>query len=111
MVEAAAELIDCGLEMAMRNRGSAGAMAVPMMMAEMTLASWETIFRRTMMMAGGSCSASEYQKMLLEKMGAAQASTTAMMLTGSVNAALSPWHRASVANVKRLRRRKPSRAA
>ncbi len=77
---------------------------VPAMIAEMTIASWETIFHRNMMMLQGTCSVAEYQRMVLEKAAALQASTMALM-TGQGNAAaLAPYLVRSPANALHLRR-------
>jgi hypothetical protein len=46
-------------------------------MVQLTAASWETIFHRTAMMAQGTCSAAEYQRMVLEKLAAMQAASLA----------------------------------
>jgi hypothetical protein len=75
------------------------------MMAQMTAASWETIFHRTAMMARGTCSAAEYQRMVAEKVAAMQASTLAAM-TGRGHAAMvAPYLKRSRANARRLRRK------
>ena len=75
-----------------------------MMMARLTAASLETIFHRTTMMAKGTCSVSEFQRMSLEKATAAQASAVAFM-TGKGNAAvLAPYLRRARANARRLRK-------
>jgi len=42
----------------------------PLMMAELAMASWETIARRTSMIARGTCSPAEYQRMIIEKAAA-----------------------------------------
>lgn len=79
-----------------------------MMMTELALASWETILHRSAMMIAGTCTDAEYQRMLFEKLRAAQHSALAMMATGisrDFDALLGPWHRAATANAKRLRRR------
>jgi hypothetical protein len=81
------------------------ARSVPAMMTQLTLASWETIYRRTLMMVQGTCSGAEYQRMIMEKAAAMQASTVALM-TGRGNAAvLAPYLVRSRANAKRLRRK------
>jgi hypothetical protein len=79
-----------------------------MMLSELAVASWQTVALRTSMIAGGTCSASEYQRMVMEKVSAAQRSAVAMLLPGRdpTRAILAPWHRAASANAKRLRRRK-----
>jgi len=75
------------------------------MITQLTFASWETICRRTLMIAQGTCSAAEYQRMVMEKAAAMQASTLAM-LTGRGNAAVvAPYLARSRANAKRLRRK------
>jgi hypothetical protein len=80
---------------------------LPVLAAELMLCSWETIARRTWMMATGSCSVAEYQRMVLEKANATGRSAQAMLSTpgmGTAAAMLAPWHRCAAANVKRLRR-------
>jgi hypothetical protein len=75
------------------------------MMTQLTLSSWETIYRRSLMMAQGTCSAAEYQRMVMEKAAAMQASTVALMTGRGKAAALSPYLVRSRANAKRLRRK------
>jgi hypothetical protein len=80
---------------------------LPLMVAELTWASWETMARRAWMMADGSCTTAEYQRMVLEKTGAAQRSALALMLPGvTLAAAMAPWHGRAVANARRLRKKK-----
>src|SRR5580693_2304799 len=43
---------------------------LPAMMTELTLSSWETIFHRSLLMAQGTCSVAEYQRMVMEKAAA-----------------------------------------
>jgi hypothetical protein len=57
------------------------------MMARLTAASWETIWRRSLMMAEGTCSLAEYQRMTAEKLAAVQMSMEALM-TGRGHAAV-----------------------
>jgi len=91
----------------MRKRKRRRAPPLPLMIAELTWASWETMARRTWMMADGSCSMAEYQRMVLEKTRAAQRSAMALMLPGvTLAAAMAPWHGRAVANARRLRRKK-----
>jgi hypothetical protein len=78
--------------------------ALPMMMARLTMASWETIYRRTMMMAQGTCSPAEYQRMAEEKVAAMQTSMLALARGRSHAAVLAPFVSRTRANVKRLRR-------
>jgi len=80
-------------------------MPAPLMMAELAWASWETIARRTLMMAQSSCSAAEYRRMVHEK--AAAAVETGRLLSpksASAEALLKPWHSRATANAKHLRR-------
>jgi delta-aminolevulinic acid dehydratase/porphobilinogen synthase len=75
---------------------------------ELAVASWQVIAHRTLMMATNECSPLEYQRMVAEKMAAAQRSGAAYLTAwGNPDPAdmLSPWHRGAVANAKRLRRR------
>jgi hypothetical protein len=78
---------------------------LPTMMTQLTLASWETIYRRTLMMAQGTCSPAEYHRMVAEKAAAMQASTFALMTGRGNAAALAPYLVRSRANAKRLRRK------
>jgi hypothetical protein len=81
---------------------------LPLMMAELAFSSWETIARRSWMMAQGTCSAAEYRRMVLEKAEAAQLSGKALGFPrgkSSATAVLAPWHRRAVANSKRLRKK------
>jgi hypothetical protein len=79
--------------------------ALPMMMARLTMASWETIIRRSMMMAQGTCTPAEYQRMATEKVAAVQTSMLAMARGRSHAAMLAPFVSSTRANVKRLRRK------
>lgn len=80
---------------------------LPVMMAELAWASWETMARRAWMMADGTCSIDEYQRMVQEKMRAAQRSAFALMLPGvTLASAMAPWHRPAIANARRLRKKK-----
>jgi hypothetical protein len=79
--------------------------ALPLMMAELAMASWETIARRTAMIAEGTITAAEYQRMVIEKAAALQQSAIAAMTGRGKKAALSPWHRRATANARRLRRK------
>lgn len=79
--------------------------AFPMMMARLTAASWETILRRTLMMAQGTCTPAEYRRMVAEKTAAVQFSTAAFMKGRGTAAILAPFVDRTRANVKRLRRK------
>jgi hypothetical protein len=75
------------------------------MMARLTTASWETIFHRSLLIAQGTCSGAEYQRMALEKAAAAQRSITALMTGAHPAAVISPYLTRARANAKRLRRK------
>jgi hypothetical protein len=75
------------------------------MMVELAMASWETIARRTAMMAQGTLTAAEYQRMVMEKAAALQQSAMAVMTGRGKKAALGPWHKRATVNARRLRRK------
>jgi hypothetical protein len=76
---------------------------LPAMMTQLAMSSWETIFHRSLMMAQGTCSAAEYQRMVMEKAAAMQASTLALMTGRGHAAAVAPYLVRSRANARRLR--------
>ena len=85
-----------------RRRAPAG----PLMLASIALASSETIARRWWMMATGSCSPAEYQRMVLEKLKASQQmSTAALSKDPSLAKFFAPWYRATRRNARRLRKK------
>ncbi len=77
------------------------------MMVELAWASWETIARRTLMMAQSTCSPAEYHRMVREKAAAARDMSKLLSSSkgASVEALLKPWHSRATANAKRLRKR------
>jgi len=75
------------------------------MMAELAVASWETIARRTAMIARGGLTPAEYQRMVIEKATALQQSAIAVMTGRGKKAVLAPWHKRATANARRLRRK------
>ncbi|MBV8538761.1 MAG: hypothetical protein JO128_24400 [Alphaproteobacteria bacterium] len=78
---------------------------LPLMMMELAMAASETIFHRTWLMATGQCSPAEYQRMLAEKLKAAQLTgRLAMSPRADSSTLLAPWHRAARRNARRLRR-------
>jgi hypothetical protein len=77
--------------------------ALPIMMTELAMASWETIWHRTALMATGACTPAEYGRMVHEKMRAVQQSSLALMEGRDTEAVLRPFHRRATANAKRLR--------
>jgi hypothetical protein len=72
----------------------------------LAMASWETIYHRSMLMAQGTCSAAEYQRMVSEKMTAMQISTLALMTGKSQADVMAPYLSRARANAKRLRTKK-----
>ena len=87
------------------------AVSLPMMFIQMATASAETIARRTRMMVAGRCSPAEYQRMVAEKAKAAMETAVVLAKPGAAKRkttagkAIAPWHRAVVANAKRLRKK------
>ncbi len=80
-----------------------GMFALPVMMTELAMASWETVWHRTALMVTGACSPAEYERMVHEKMRAVQQASVAMITGQSTEAVLRPFHRGATANAKRLR--------
>lgn len=82
---------------------------LPIMVADLMLSSWETIVRRSLMIAQGSCSPAEYRRMVREKAQAAYLSGLALAKkrtgSGALIAALAPWQRRAAANARRLRKK------
>jgi hypothetical protein len=76
---------------------------LPAMVTQLTFSSWETIYRRSLMMAQGTCSVAEYQRMVMEKAAAMQASTLALVTGRGGAAAVAPYLVRSRANARRLR--------
>jgi hypothetical protein len=79
---------------------------ISFMITELAVSSWMTIARRSWMMAQGTCSPAEYERMLTEKAEAVQ--HMGLALAGPWNgdpmtALLMPWHSRATANAKRLR--------
>lgn len=79
----------------------------PLMLFQLAVNSGETIARRFWMMASGRASRAEYQRMVTEKVKAAQQMGAAMLSKDpSFTKLLKPWHAGARRNVKRLRKRK-----
>ena len=74
-------------------------------MAELAMASWETIARRTALIDRGACTPAEYRRMVMEKAAALQQSAMAVTTGRDKKAALRPWHKRATANARRLRRK------
>jgi len=78
---------------------------LPAMMTELMLSSFETIARRSWMLAQGKCSPTEFARMVLEKQQALSLSGIALLSGASATSILTPFHRGATANAKRLRRK------
>ena len=75
------------------------------MLAELGIASAETIARRVALMSTGRCTSREYRKMVTEKMAATGHSwlEAAFWPWTGMSALIEPWHRAARRNARRLR--------
>jgi hypothetical protein len=90
----------------MRRRTYRSAISLPLIMAELAFASWETIAHRSRLIALGACSRAEYRRMVAEKIRAAEASSMALFRRAgpeATGAALAPWLHRARANATRLR--------
>jgi hypothetical protein len=79
-----------------------------MMLTDLTLAFWETIARRTMLIAQNRCSKAEYRRMVREKAQAAMETGLRLASSGgqaSINSLMAPWYSRVTANAKRLRKK------
>ena len=85
----------------MTKRQSRRLASLPQMMTELAIASWETIAYRSWMMALGSFTQAEYDRMITEKAEAVQLGPWDAAVAVSV---VAPWHRRAKANARRLRR-------
>jgi hypothetical protein len=93
-------------EAVMKRRSKA--VSLSLSMANLTLASCETLARRTMLIAQNKCSQEEYQRMLFEKAEAATESAMIFICSGglaSIDALMEPWKSRVTANAKRLRKK------
>ncbi len=77
--------------------------ALPLMLTELAIASWETVWHRTALMASGECSVAEYQRMVAEKVRAATLSGAALAAGHQMEDVIRPFHKRAVANARRLR--------
>jgi hypothetical protein len=84
------------------------AVSLPLLMSNLTLASWETISRRMLLISQNKCSQAEYQRMVHEKAEAAMASGLKLVSSkghASITSLLTPWLNLASANAKRLRKK------
>ena len=87
-------------------RGKAG--SLPMVMTNLTLASWETIARRMFLISQNRCSQAEYHRMVSEKAAAAMSTGFKLMSSfgqASMASLMAPWLSKASANAKRLRKK------
>lgn len=85
------------------------ATSLPLAMTDLTLASWETIARRMLLISQNQCSPAEYQRMVSEKAMAAMSTGLTFFSSfgqASMTSLLAPWLSGANANVKRLRKKK-----
>jgi hypothetical protein len=75
----------------------------PLMMAQLAAASWETIYRRSLLMAQGTCSSAEYHRMVSEKTVAMRLSARALMTGQGGAAVVAPFLSRASRNARRLR--------
>ena len=79
------------------------------MMTDLMVSSWETIARRTLLMAQNRCSPVEFQRMMLEKTQAAMETSWRLISSNGhapMASLIAPWLKRTKANSKRLRRKK-----
>ena len=88
----------------MKKRIRKSSHVLPLLMVQLGAASWETILRRSLMMAQGTCSAAEYRRMVSEKSAALQSSTVAFWSGKSHRAIVAPFLTRARRNARRLRR-------
>jgi hypothetical protein len=79
--------------------------AFPMTMALLVAASWETVMRRSLLMAQGTCTPAEYRRMAEEKAAAVRSSVAAMLTGRSPAVVVAPFVSRARANARRLRRK------
>lgn len=82
--------------------------SLPVMMTDLMLASWETMARRTLLIAQNKCSPAEYRRMVREKVAAAATSGIRVISSSgkaSMASVLAPWRSRAVANASRLRKK------
>jgi hypothetical protein len=79
--------------------------AFSMAMTVLAVASWETIWRGSFLMAQGTCTLAEYRRMAEEKAVALQMSTAAFISGRGQAAVLAPFVNRARANARRLRRK------
>jgi len=79
------------------------------MMTDLMLSSWETIARRSLLIAQNRCSPLEFHRMVSEKAQAAMETGHKIMAANghpAITSLIAPWLKRSKANSKRLRRRR-----
>ena len=92
--------------MKVRKNGSMA--SLPGMLTSMTMASWETIMRRSFLIAQNACPQEEYLRMVQEKAEATMESGMKLIWSGgqaSMASLIAPFHSRAVKNAKRLRKK------
>lgn len=77
-------------------------------MTELTLASWETMARRMLLISQNKCSDTEYLRMVSEKAQAAVTTGLTLMFSfgqASMTSLMAPWVSGAKANARRLRKK------
>src|SRR5260370_9417809 len=97
----------------MMGRRSRQRFSLAVMMSDLTLASWDTITRRSLLIVQNDCSPAEYHRMLNEK-AEADARSAARLVSGgggaTMTSLLAPWRPRALANARGLRKKKGTRA-
>jgi hypothetical protein len=91
-----------------KSRSSNERASLPIAMADLTLASCETIARRMLLISQNRCSEAEYLRMVSEKAEAAMATGLTLMFSfgqASMTSLMAPWLNEATANAKRLRKK------
>ena len=84
------------------------ALSLPLMMSGLTMASWETVTLRMLLISRNQCSPAEYRRMVSEKAAAAMSTGLTLMSSfgqASMASLIAPWLRGATANAKRLRKK------
>jgi hypothetical protein len=81
----------------------AAPLSLPLMWTELAVASWETVWHRTALMATGKCSQAEYESMVHEKMQAMTQAGMALMTGQDAADVMHPFLSKARANAERLR--------
>jgi hypothetical protein len=78
--------------------------ALPIMVAELAMHSWETMLHRTALIVRGTCTADEFTRMAVEKVAALEDAMAALANGGSHEDLIDPFLRRARENAERLRK-------